>query len=140
MYATLEDMHTRFGADALLQQAPTEDGALSLETVDAALADASELIESHVASRYLLPLSPVPAPVRRWCVDVAYYYLHRYEPPKSVRQAYEDALAGLKAVARGDIVLQCAGVQAPAPQSGFDTAVQGTGPSRLFSAGTLGGF
>lgn len=142
-YATEEDMRVRFGEATLAQLCPPDmpdpggpegEGAPSLA---AALSDATELIDSYAAARYAVPLDPVPAPVRRWCADIARWHLDRARTDEAIRQAYEDALQGLKDMARGVIVFQAAGVISRDTAQG---QVAMTGPVRLFSRGSLKGF
>lgn len=136
-------MRVRFGEATLAQLCPPDmpdpggpegEGAPSLA---AALADATELIDSYAAARYAVPLDPVPAPVRRWCADIARWYLDRARTDEAIRQAYEDALQGLKDMARGIIVFQAAGVISRDTAQG---QVAMAGPERLFSRGSLKGF
>ncbi len=142
-YATEQDMEIRFGAAVLAQLCPPDapdpehaegDGAPSLA---AALADATELIDSYAAARYTVPLNPVPAPVRRWCCDIARWYLDRSRTDEAVRKGYEDALAGLRDMARGTIVFQCEGVASKETVNG---QVDMSGPRRLFSMEGLRGY
>ena len=100
--------------------------------IGAALTDATEAIEGYAASRYRIPLDPVPAPVRRWCADMAFYYLHTaVSAPEGVRKAFEDALAGLKDMARGVIVFQAEGV--PTANTDASGGVLLDVPSRIIS-------
>lgn len=142
-YATEEDMRVRFGEATLAQLCPPDlpdpggpegDAAPSLA---AALADATELIDSYAAARYAVPLDPVPAPVRRWCADIARWYLDRARTDEAIRKAYEDAIAGLKDMARGVIVFQAAGIPSRDTAQG---QVAMSGPERLFSVASLKGF
>lgn len=142
-YATEEDMRVRFGEATLAQLCPPDmpdpggpegEGGPSLA---AALADATELIDSYAAARYAVPLDPVPAPVRRWCADIARWYLDRARTDEAIRQAYEDALQGLKDMARGIIVFTAAGVPSRDTAQG---QVAMAGPVRLFSRDSLKGF
>lgn len=141
MYATREEMLDRFG-EALLIQLTDRDfsGSLSETVLEAALSDASDVIDSYAAGRYRVPLSPVPAPARRWCADIAVYYLHRSGVPEHIRKAYEDAITALKDVAKGVVLLQSAGLEAAAPAQSGGGLVQSAGPDRLFTATGLKGF
>lgn len=142
-YATEVDMFVRFGEETLAQLCPPDlpdpggpqgEGAPSLA---AALADATELIDSYAAGRYRVPLNPVPAPVRRWCADIARWFLDRARTDESIRQAYEDALVGLKDMSRGIIVFQCEG-QATADTPNGQVLM--AGPERMFSMQSLKGY
>jgi len=143
MYATLDDMRLRFGDVTLTQltciarQGATEPDA---DVIGAALADATELIDGYAAARYVTPLSPVPAPVRRWCMDIAVYYLHGSGAgvPDDVRQAYEDAMSGLKDMGKGVIVFQSAGL--PSEEKSASNGIRLEAPERVFTADSLKGF
>lgn len=143
VYATEEDMRIRFGEETLNQICPPDlpdpggpegDGGPSLA---AALADATELIDSYAAARYAVPLDPVPAPVRRWCCDIARWFLDRARTDEAVRKGYEDAMNGLKDMAKGILVFQCEGAASADTASG---QVAMSGPQRLFSMKGLEGF
>ena len=141
-YATYDDLVTRFGemkltqlTDRSIPPARYPDKAV----IGAALTDATEAIEGYAASRYRIPLDPVPAPVRRWCADMAFSYLHTaVSAPEGVRKAFEDALAGLKDMARGVLVFQAEGV--PTANTDASGGVRLDVPSRIFSPDNLKGF
>ena len=136
-YATADDMRVRFGAELLAQLAPPSPEGEESAALAAALKDASDLIDSYAQARYRVPLNPVPAPVRRWCADIARWYVDTARTDEAVRKAYEDALAGLKDMARGVIVFQVEGVpSADKPVGQIMTA----GPDRMFSGASLKGY
>lgn len=136
-YATAEDLRVRFGAELLEQLAPQGPDGDEAASLAAALKDAADLIDSYASTRYRVPLSPVPAPVRRWCADIARWYLDTARTDEAVRKAYEDALAGLKDMARGVIVFQCEGVVSQDKPVG---QIMTAGPERTFSAESLRGY
>lgn len=136
-YATEEDMRIRFGEELLEQLSPPDEAGDAAATLAAALADATELIDSYAAARYRVPLEPVPAPVRRWCADIARWFLDRARTDEAIRKAYEDALAGLKDMARGVIVFQCQGIASEDTPNG---QVAMSGPKRMFSMESLKGY
>lgn len=141
-YASYDDLVTRFG-EVTLAQLTCKGGALGKvpdkAVIEAALIDATETIDGYAAARYRTPLSPVPAPVRRWCADMAFYYLHTAtKVPEDVRKAFEDALAGLKDMARGVIIFQAEGV--PTVNADASGGVRLAAPARLFTPDSLKGF
>lgn len=142
-YASYDDLVTRFG-EVTLAQLTCKGGALGKvpdkAVIEAALIDATETIDGYAAARYRIPLSPVPAPVRRWCADMALYYLYAGtgRVPDDVRKAFEDALAGLKDMARGVIVFQAKGV--PAVNADASGSVRLDVPRRVFTPDSLKGF
>ncbi len=142
-YASYDDLVTRFGETKLTQ---LTDRATPLARVpdrgviEAALADATETIDGYAAGRYLTPLSPVPAPVLRWCADMAFYYLHTGtgKVPDDVRKMFEDALAGLKDMSKGVIVFRAEGV--PAANVPGGGSIKLDAPARVFTPESLKGF
>lgn len=145
MYASIADMCDRFGEACLLQLAPPDlpdpgDASGPCEpALNAALKDASETVDAYAASRYRTPLNPVPAPVTRWTCDIARWYLDqsRLDKDSPIRKAYEDAMQGLRDMAKGVIVFACDGVESESAPSG---CVETGGPPRFFSSGSLEGF
>ena len=141
-YASYDDLVTRFGEAKLTQltdRAAPPARHPDRAVIEAALGDASEAVDGYAAARYRTPLAPVPAPVRRWCADMAFYYLHTAtKVPDDVRKAFEDALAGLKDMARGVIVCQAEGV--PTVNADASGSVRLDVPGRLFTPDSLKGF
>lgn len=142
-YATLDDMVTRFSAETLLQltQRDIDQPAYNADVVQAALDDATDIINAHAAGRYSVPLTPVPAPVRRWCADIARYYLHnggQNGAVDPVRKAFEDAMKGLTDMQKGIVIFQAEGVSTPEKLTGGSVAL--AGPHRVFTAQSLRGF
>ncbi|MEL8055037.1 MAG: phage protein Gp36 family protein [Pseudomonadota bacterium] len=108
MYATRADMEALYGADdvALWATRSREDGP-SETSIEGALNDSAGFIDTHLASRYKLPLR-APAPVlQRPCIDIAVYYLANTasRATEDIRQRYEDAVSLLKRLANGTATL-----------------------------------
>ena len=141
-YATRADLTQRFGAEELIQLTDRALlGTVDAPTVAAALADADAAIEGYLAARYAVPVSPVPALLRRVGCDISRFFLHGNAAPEPVRQAYEDALRVLKDLADGRAVL----VGAAAAASGaVPAASPGTvrldAPSRGLDRASLGDY
>ena len=70
-------------------------------SVDGALTDASNEIDSYLATRYPNPLPEVPAAVDRAACDIARYFLYKDQPTEQVAQRYKEVSAWLANVARG---------------------------------------
>lgn len=105
-YATQQDLVDRFGAEELIQLTDRANtGAIDATVLDQAIADASAEIDGYLGGRYTLPLSHVPLVLSRICADLVRYYLYGDAPLDQVRQRYEDAVAFLKSVARGQMTL-----------------------------------
>ena len=143
-YASYADMLGRFGDLEIAELTGSDpDDATQPDPgqpiVETALADASELVNGYAAGRYALPLAPVPDPVRRWACVIARYYLYGNSAPERVRKDYEDAVAALKDVAKGVIILQADGLVAPVGNA-TGAAAQSAGPKKVFSAKSLKGY
>ena len=117
--------------------------------LDQALGDAAAEIDGYLESRFGLPLADPPAMLNRLTCDIAMYRLQSLRPLHDVadaRKRYEDAVALLVRVARGEVTLGLAADNAEAPaaqgavvtQSGGDQS--GVLPSRVFSRGSLKGY
>lgn len=119
-YATQSDMVARFGLTELVQLTDDADTGEIGARLAVALSDANQVINGYASGIYALPLSPVPDLVTRWACDIARYFLHRDAVPELVAQNYKDAKAGLKDVAKGDLTLECDGVEAPLAEGGQD--------------------
>lgn len=112
-YATRDDMETRFGLAELVQLTDDDGtGEVVLSKLDTALADADQVINGYAAGTYAVPLSPVPDLVTRWACDIARYFLHRDGVTELVEKNYKAALLALKDVAKGDLILECQGLEA----------------------------
>lgn len=132
-YATRADLEVAYGADEVAQR----ESALPAGAVDRALADADALIDGYVAGRYAVPLSPMPANLPRLACAIARYHLLGDAAGEPARDAYAHAIAWLKDVQSGRVVLP--GVAAAAAPATGGTAAIRT-PPRLFDADTLAGY
>ena len=76
LYCTRDDLIERFGESELIQLTDEQNtGALNAATVDKAIADASNQIDSYLIGRYQLPLTEVPEFVNTYACDMARYLL-----------------------------------------------------------------
>lgn len=100
-YATRTNLEDRYGATEIEQR----ESVLPAGAVDQVLADTDALIDGYMAGRYTVPLSPVPANLPRIACQVARYLLLDSAADDRARQDYEDALAWLKDVAAGRVIL-----------------------------------
>ena len=135
-YATQTDIETLYGADALAVADRDGDGVADAATVTRALEAASAEIDSYVGVRFDLPLAGTHPVLTQYCVDIALYRLSvaaTYVTEEG-RQRYEDAIAGLKRVAKGEQFL------AIPPDPGSDEAdfespapIVSGGPDRVWS-------
>lgn len=108
MYATVQSMTARFGEYemiALSDRAKT--GHIDAAVVQDAIDDAASEIDTYLAGRYLLPLSPAPKVLNGVCCDIARYRLCGGETrdTEEIRTRYKYATNFLQRVASGDITL-----------------------------------
>lgn len=136
-YATQTDLEDAYGADEMLQLADRDrDGVADAGFIDAALNRADSLIDGYLAGRYALPVAPVPPVLTATACDLARYWLYDDAAPDRVRQAFEDAIAWLKDVAAGKVLLQL-----PAAEAGISAgSPDWDAPARMFTFDTLGLF
>lgn len=136
MYATQDDLETRYGSEELRQLTDRTAGTtIDGGVVERAIADAVAQIDSYVGARYLVPLSPVPDVINRICCDIARYYLYEDRVTEQVRKRYEDCIELLKAIANGKAQLSLA--EGSAPPQAAAAGVLVSSPGRTFSADTL---
>jgi phage gp36-like protein len=99
-----------------------------------ALADGAALIDGYLATRYTLPLTVVPAPLKRIATDVARFYLMGQRATDEVRQRYDAQLKLLGAMRDGDFTL---GAEDPAPDVGLPAV---SAPGRTMTRDRLAGY
>jgi phage gp36-like protein len=130
-------MIDRFGSDELTALTDrTGAGVPDGTVVGRALDDASQVIDSYLASRYLLPLNPVPDQVGRWCCDIARFFLFKDEVSDAVKALYNASIASLKDAQAGRLTLETAAVDTPTTSG---TAILAA-PERVFDTRSLKGF
>jgi len=132
-YATLDDIRERLPEDELVNL--TDDagaGAVDAAAVARAIADADAEIDGYLGGRHPVPLSPVPALVRKLSVEVAIYHLHsrRGGAPEEWRKRYEDGRRLLENIAKGLVTL---GGDAPDSGQPAGGAAAAQSETRLFS-------
>lgn len=132
MYATAQDIQARLGAD---DYAVLVGDAKGTARIDGAIADACGEIDGHVQKRYALPLpAPTPTAIKRIAVDIVIYRLSGdSRVTEDRRKRYEDAVAFLKAIARGDVSLGIAPVAGDKAQTKETVVI--TSSKRRFNRG-----
>lgn len=124
MYVSREQLERAISQNELAQLTNDEGGsAINYDIIDDAICYASELIDSYIAGRYLLPLQSVPTLLRPLALDIARYWLHgrrinAADFPDTLNNAYNHALKTLRDIRDGKIHLQIAGSQAEQPEPG----------------------
>lgn len=134
IYATLTDLEARLPSTELSQLADRDNsGKVDGSTINAALRDASELIDSYLRSRYALPLPYEPRVLIGICCQIARHKLYVHARPDHVKTDYEAALKYLRDIQSEKASLDIGGTEAPAE----DGAIIIDGPDRTFSRTTL---
>lgn len=129
-YCTRANIEARLAAATLLHFADLDqDGVEDVGVVDSAIEEASAEVESYLAVRYPVPVSPVPRVLATAAASVAIWNLARgrgYDADsadKVIRMAYDDAMRWLKALSSGAAQLPLANVggttAATTPAPGF---------------------
>ncbi len=136
-YATQDDIVTIYSADALF--VAERDGVVDGAAVVRALDSASGEIDSFIAVRVALPLPEVPDLLVQFAVDIALYRLASSAAIMSdeLRQRYEDALAHLRRIAKGEAALVLPVAPDAEPQS--PAPIVADGEPRLFTRTSLRG-
>lgn len=101
MYATRDDLITRFGETEILEL----EGVQGVDKTDKALADATKLMNTRIRSRYRLPLPSIPEELELQCSNIARYLMYANELLKEVSLRYQEAIDWLKDLSKGNVVL-----------------------------------
>ncbi len=141
-YSDLTGLRQRMPEQTLIDL--TDDvgaGAIDEDVTDRAIADADTEIDSYIAGRYAVPVSPVPDLLQRLSLDLAVEILYGRRPdldmPEGVKTAAKNARALLVRIAAKQAHLP--GV-AEMDNSGTGSAgALFVGPGRLFTRETLKG-
>lgn len=126
MYSNLPELIEQIGLDEALDLAGNPDGSLNESRLTEALMRASDEADSYLASRYAVPLNPVPRVLAGYINSMARYHLcgNSYaQDAESVSRRYEAAIAWLKNVAKG--VADIPGQQVPSVAEGNITFYAG---------------
>jgi phage gp36-like protein len=138
-YATVQEVIDRLGEDELWGIAGDDgEGNLNTATIDIALADATEEIDSAIRVRYRLPLATVPGIIKRICIDkaVALIPSNGAEMSDLIKERDKTADKRLNEIARG--VRQLDLVEAPRNITGGGVLI--SVPDSPFSEDKLKGF
>ncbi|MGP9788942.1 gp436 family protein [Roseinatronobacter sp. NSM] len=134
-YATQSDIVELYGPDALFVADRDGDGVADTAAVTRALEGAQDEIDTYIAVRYRLPLAQPARILRQYAVDIALYRLALSADVLSDehRRRYEDTIAALKRIAKGEAALVMpADDDAEDDGQGPRPIVVG-GPERIFS-------
>jgi phage gp36-like protein len=140
-YCTQSDIEKLVPAADLAALTTENEAEPDAAVVADAIASADAEIDGYLGVKYQVPLSPVPDLVKAMSVDLAIYNLHKRRPlmqmPETVKMAYGDRIAFLKAVVAGHATIGETAAKPPAVSS--DVAEIGSS-TRVFSSDSLKGF
>jgi phage gp36-like protein len=121
-YASVQDMVDVYGAAEMIR-ASTPDGAEAVAVVaapiQAALDDASAIIDTYLRKRYRVPLDVAPPEIARACRTLARYDLSlggERNPSEQVQKTRDEVMVWLDRIAMGKVVLDLSEV-APGDES-----------------------
>ncbi len=138
-YATAQDVIDRIGEDELWGIVGDDgEGNLDTATIETALADASEEIDSAIRVRYRLPLETVPGLIKRICIDkaVALIPSNGAEMSDLIKERDKTADKRLNEIARGIRQLDLA----ETPRNPASGSILINSPASPFAEDKLKGF
>ncbi len=142
-YATPDDVIARYPNRDLVQITNEDPSATNVNTafIQRALDDASVEIDTYIEARFTLPLTDPPAVLNRLCSDIAMYRMQSLRPIhdlEDARKRYDDAIAMLQRVAKGELTL---GLSADSLEPTIAQNVEVVvGPHKKFTRHRLKGF
>lgn len=163
-YATASELVIAFGANELAQMATpkrfpiVEDERLEiaiedpdsitgdedeialracLDVINLAIASATGLVDSYLATHYSLPLISTPAVLKEAALDLARYELHKERATEEVRDRRKEVVSWLRDLSAGKARLGVPAIDSAAGASGI-AIVPSVG--RTFNATTLEAF
>ena len=108
-YSTTDELAERLTPEVLALLADADaDGTPDAATLEAALADASALIDLALAGRYTTPVDPAPPTLAVWCADLASETLFLRRPealPEAQAHRAARAHRALEAITTGAAAL-----------------------------------
>lgn len=148
-YASTTDLKARFEDDASVAYLTdtADSGTPDEDVLNEVIDHAEGQADSYVARRYKVPLivagnSVLTAMMKSATLDIAQYHLYgrgRVQP-KGITTMYEAAIAWLRDVSKGVIVLPSAGTEPSTtsrdPLTGYGTAGTSDSSLRIFSRAT----
>lgn len=143
MYCTIAQFVDIFSEQEAMELTNLEDpGAvvLSESRLEAALTNASQVIDGYIQNRVTLPLASVPGILVQRCADIARYLLDRNRTRDEVRLRYEDAIAWLKDVSKGVVNLGLDSQVPPQSPTLVPDRVYVTASNRVFTDEFFSGY
>ncbi len=133
MYATRDDMVTRFGEREVIALTDRDyAGQINDTVLTEALVNATAEIDGYLGGRYPLPMATPPKILTGYACDIARYRMCGADAVETelIRDRYKDAIRFLELVAAGRVTLGGMPGGGPAP---VDNTVQFTPGLRVFA-------
>ncbi len=108
MYATVEDFENQVGTQETVELTNLDDPSattINSDRLSKILDTASGEINSYLATRYNIPVAPVPSILKTYCIDIAWYRLAQNNAPEQYATRYNNAIARLKDIEKGIMLL-----------------------------------
>lgn len=106
--------------------------------IERALQDADETINSYLSSRYVLPLSTVPAVLARVACEMARFYLYDDQVTDLIKDRHAANIKWLGEVAKGTVSLGVESISGQQPNS--SAAAELVSSDAIWKRGNSGGF
>lgn len=101
-YTTRSDLVHHFGEREIADLLDRDNnGVEDTGVLNHVIADSAAIIDGYLASRYSVPLDPVPQLIESICCDIVRYKLWDDRAPEEVRKRYEDRIKQLRDLANG---------------------------------------
>ncbi len=141
-YSVLTNLKNQINEDDLVMLSDDADAGIVDTTVTTAMiAKADAVIDSYLATKYSVPLSPVPEILTHYSTIIALHLLfaRRSGAPEHIQKLYDNAIMFLENVREGNITL---GADDPAGDRSDDEATEFAtdNPARVFSRAKMAGF
>lgn len=105
MYCTITDITDDITEATVAQLTDDNDGVtMNEDLVTRAITDSTDEIDTYLRGRYPLPLESTPREIKRICIDMTSYYLHRRrnsDVGEGIRAMYDDCVRKLKSLQSG---------------------------------------
>lgn len=127
-YCALSDLEDDYSADELAKYADFDgDGSADAAAIGDAISDADAHIDSYLGVVFTVPVSPVPAVLRKRSVTLAMYFLQlrRQSVTDDMQKEFDRITKWLEAVVAGKVTLGTASAPTEASGAGgVDYSVQ----------------
>jgi phage gp36-like protein len=108
IYVSAEEFEARVGTVETVQLTNLDDPTattVNANRLELALGDASAEINGYLATRYETPLLNIPGCIKLYCCDIARYRLSENNSPQTYKDKYDSAIARLKDIEKGLMLL-----------------------------------